>query len=284
MSELGEYLQARRARTNPHAAGLPAGGGRRRVAGLRREEVAVLADVSVDYYRRLEQGREHHPSAQVLDALARVFDLDEDATAHLFALAEQQVPRVRARVRRQVHPDLLRLLQSWPEHPALVIDPALEVLALNSLAAALYAPFARTDNLARMTFLDPVGRDFFVEHDRAAHACVANLRAAQGADPRDEQVVDLVAELTAGSSQFAELWERHDVRGKTRDAKTFRHPQVGEFSLVSQTFDVRGARGQQLVVYTAEATGSAGDVALRLLGTLAAQRAIPGARAIENSG
>ncbi|WP_432536698.1 helix-turn-helix domain-containing protein [Kineococcus arenarius] len=271
MSDLGEYLQACRARMSPRAAGLSGGGGRRRVAGLRREEVAVLAEVSVDYYRRLEQGRERNPSAQVLDALARVFDLDEDALAHLFALADQPVPRVRARAQRQVHPDLLRLLQSWTEHPALVIDPMLDVLALNALAAALYAPFSRTDNLARMTFLDPVAREFFVEHDRAAQACVANLRAAQGAAPRDERVDELLTELSAGSSEFAALWKRHDVRGKTREAKAFRHPQVGEFSLMSQTFDVRDSRGQQLVVYTADAPGGAGEMALRLLGTLAAQ-------------
>lgn len=254
---------------SPEAAGLPPGGGLRRVPGLRREEIAVLAGVSVDYYRRLEQGREHRPSTAVLDALARALDLDEDARAHLFRLAGVQPPLLRARPARRVSPELLRLLGSWPHTPAVVIDRTLDVLALNELASALYRDFDSVDNFARMTFVDPVGREFFVEYERAAQSCVANLRIAQSDDSLDAAVAELVAELSAASALFARLWAGHEVRGKTRAAKRFQHRAVGVLELDFQAFEVRGAPGQELVVYSA-APGSESAQKLALLGSLGA--------------
>ncbi|MGX6448149.1 helix-turn-helix transcriptional regulator [Patulibacter sp. S7RM1-6] len=265
---LGAFLKARRAAVRPEDVGLPTHGSRR-VPGLRREEVAVLASVSSDYYTRLEQGRERHPSPQVLDALARTLDLDEDARTHLFLLADLVPRRSGAAPREDVSPDLLQLLDGWTATPALVLSRTLDVLARNALARELHAGFADDDNLLRMTFLDPAGRRFYADWDRAAEASVANLRVAAGVAPDDARLRELVAELDAGSPAFRELWRRQEVRGKTREAKHFRHPDVGPLTLTYQAFTVREARDQELVVYQAE-PGSASARALALLGTLAA--------------
>lgn len=265
---LGQFLRARRALVQPADAGL-ATSGRRRVRGLRREEVAVLADVNVDYYTRLEQGRETHPSAQVLDALARAYDLDDDARRHLFLLAGLAPAGRGVAPRQPVSPDLLRLLDNWPATPATVLSRTLDVLARNPLAQALYSGFSGGDNLLVMIFLDPVGRTFYSDWDRAAQTSVANLRAAAGHDPDDPQLHELLARLSRGSAQFRQLWDQQHVRGKTRDPKTFQHHHVGELTLLTQTFDVRGAPGQQLVVYQAEPESPSAQ-ALNLLGTLAA--------------
>jgi transcriptional regulator with XRE-family HTH domain len=176
---LGPFLRSRRAAVRPESVGVPVAG-YRRVAGLRREEVALLAGVSVDYYTRLEQGRERHPSAQVLDALTRAFGLDDDGRQHLFRLAGL-APRSGA-AGQTVDPDLLRLLDAWPANPSFVHNRTLDVLARNELGAALHSGFADAGNLVRMTFLAPGGREFFVDWDRAVHAGVANLRLAAGHD------------------------------------------------------------------------------------------------------
>lgn len=271
---LGAFLVARRGQAQPADVGLLTSGVRR-VAGLRREEVAVLAGMSVDYYTRLEQGRERHPSAAVLRGLARALDLDQDAGDHLFRLAGLLVDA--SPTAAVVDPQLLVLLDSWTTNPAVVLDRALDVLAVNALARQLYADFTRADNLARMTFLDPVGRTFFADWPKAADACVANLRHALGIDRHDPGLSALLADLTDGSAEFGARWERNDVRGKTREAKTFRHRDVGRLTLTHHTFEVRAAPGQQLVVYGAE-PGSAGADALGLLGTLAATQQRPPAR------
>jgi transcriptional regulator with XRE-family HTH domain len=265
-SRLGEFLRARRAGLEPAAVGLPPGGVRR-VPGLRREEVAVLAGVSADYLTRIEQGRELHPSAQILDGLARGLQLDEDAHRHLFALADLVAPVRGHRPRSTVSPDLLQLLDAWPATPAMVLTPTLDVLARNALARALYSGFSDDDNLLRMTFIDPEGRRFYVDWDRAAEASVANLRAASVADPDDPALVALVHELMEGSPDFAALWESNSVRGKTHEAKQFHHAAVGSLTLSYQAFDVSSAPGQQLVVYQAE-PGSRSAHALTLLGNL----------------
>ncbi|GAB3209253.1 helix-turn-helix domain-containing protein [Marinactinospora thermotolerans] len=267
-TELGAFLVARRARLAPDDVGL-ASSGTRRVAGLRREEVAILAGVSVDYYTRLEQGRERHPSASVLDAVARALRLEPDARDHLFRLARVSPEHLAAPARPHVDPHLRALLDAWPDTPALLMDRRLDLLAANALGDALYADFTETDNLLRMTFLDPVGEVFFADWHRAARACVANLRLALGHDPHDRRVLALVEEADRGNPRFRELWEEHEVRGKTHEAKTFRHGAVGELTLSSHTFDVRGQDGLQLVVYRAE-PGSPDQQALRLLGSLSA--------------
>lgn len=227
----------------------------------------MRAGVSIDYLTRLEQGREMHPSPQILDALARGLDLDEDARRHLFTLADLVAPSRGHRARTSVSPDLLRLMDSWPTTPAMILTPTLDVLARNALARALYSGFTKLDNLLRMTFLDPEGRRFYVDWSRAAGASVANLRAASVADPGDPGLLSLVEELTGGSAEFAALWNSHSVRGKTREAKEFHHADVGSITLSYQAFDVNSAPGQQLVVYQAE-PASPSEHALTLLGTL----------------
>ncbi|BCJ49892.1 transcriptional regulator [Actinoplanes sp. NBRC 14428] len=262
-TRLGAFLAARRARLTPGDAGLPTTGVRR-VAGLRREEVAVLAGVSADYYTRLEQGRERNPSPSVLDAIARALQLEPDAREHLFRLADAPIGDVPAPQRPQVARGLRELLDAWPDTPAVVINRRLDVLARNAIAEAFYADFARADNYARMTFLDPYGRTFFADWPRAAQSCVANLRLALGHDPHDRSALDLVAELSERAPEFRELWERNDVRGKTHEAKTFRHSAVGELTLSHHAFDVRGSADQQLIVYQAEPSSRSAE-ALRLL-------------------
>jgi transcriptional regulator with XRE-family HTH domain len=266
---LGGFLRARRAGAHPDPATLVSSG-YRRVPGLRREEVAVLAGLSVDYYTRLEQGRERHPSAQVLDALARALELDADARAHLHRLAGRTPPEDRG-TGRPIRSELAMLLEAWVATPAFVIDRTMDILAENELARALHSGFAEPDNLARMTFLDPAGRHFYVDWARAAHAATGQLRLAAGHDPRDSRLVAILDELTERSVAFRELWSRHTVRGKTRGSKQFRHPDVGLLTLDYETFEVRGGPGLQLVVYHAP-PGDPNSQALGFLGSLAASR------------
>ncbi|MFJ3174204.1 helix-turn-helix domain-containing protein [Streptomyces roseus] len=243
---LGEFLHARRAALRPQDIGL-ASCGVRRVAGLRREEVAVLADVNVDYYARLEQGRERNPSPQVLDALAHALRLRPDAHAHLHRLAGS-APADRPTTDR-VDPALLRLLDGFSGCPAFVVNAALDILAANPLARALHSPFTPSDNLARMVFLDEAGRDFYTDWASASRGTAGHLREATGIAPDHPRLRDLVRTLTAGSPEFARLWTTHEVLAKTGDVKHLHHPAAGPLTLTYQSFDVRAAPGQQLIVY-----------------------------------
>ncbi|MBO1751654.1 helix-turn-helix domain-containing protein [Actinotalea sp. BY-33] len=245
---LGEFLQALRARLDPGALGLPRGG-RRRVAGLRREEVAVLAGVSVDYYTRLEQGRERRPSAQVVEALARGLDLAEDERQHLFHLSGY-APPVGAPA-HHVRPELARQLDRWPDQAAFVLDGTLEILAANALARALLSPLTASDNLARAVFQDPAGRTFYRDWEGAAHSTVAALRHNATRVPA-AVLEPFVAELAASSEEFRALWAQQHVRGKSHAAKRLRHPVVGDLSLTYEALDVPGAPGQQVIIYDAE--------------------------------
>ncbi|MFD5622158.1 helix-turn-helix transcriptional regulator [Streptomyces yangpuensis] len=259
---LGAFLRARRAALRPQDVGL-ASHGVRRVAGLRREEVAVLADMNVDYYARLEQGRERHPSAQVLDALAHALRLRPDAHAHLHRLAGS--PPVGRPATDLVGPALRSLLDGFPDRPAFVVNTALDILAANACARALHAPFSPADNLARMVFLDPAGRRFYSDWAATSRATAGHLREACGIAPDDPRLHGLVRTLTTRSPDFARLWTTHDVLAKTQDAKHLQHPVAGRLTLTYQSFDVRAAPGQQLIVYQA-APGGPGARALSLLG------------------
>ncbi|MEU1403604.1 helix-turn-helix transcriptional regulator [Streptomyces sp. NPDC005728] len=265
-NHLGEFLRARRAALRPEDVGM-ASYGVRRVPGLRREEVAVLAGVNADYYTRLEQGRERHPSAQVLDALGRALRLGPDAHAHLHQLAGTAPSDRFTHTTDRVGPALRRLMDGYPGAPAFVINRALDVLAANALAEALHSPFEPTDNLARMAFLDPAGRQFYTRWSDTVQAVVGHLRQAAGLDPDHPRLRELVRTLTEHSADFTRLWDTHAVRGKTQDTKHFLHPDVGPLTLTYQAFDVRDAPGQQLVIHQAE-SGSPSAQALGLLGSL----------------
>ncbi|WP_028649837.1 helix-turn-helix transcriptional regulator [Nocardiopsis sp. CNT312] len=275
---LERFLRARRDRVRPEDVGLP-GSERRRVPGLRREEVAVLAGVSTDYYMRLEQGRERHPSPQVLDALARALLLDEEAVGHLrrLALAGGRRSRVPRRSDR-VGPHLLRLLDRWNDTPAFVLGATLDVLARNRLARALHSGFAVGDNMARMTFLDPAARMFHRDWGGAAAAVVAELHKTAGVRPDDARLGALIGELSLKSTEFSVLWSHHEVRGKRGGAKALHHAAVGDLDLHYESFTVNDSGGQQLVVYQAE-PGSASEEALVLLGSLHTVYPEPGTRA-----
>lgn len=256
--------------------------GTRRVPGLRREEVAVLAGVNADYYTRLEQGRERHPSAQVLDALSRALRLDGDARDHLFRLGGTMPGDPAVHASDQVSPGLRQLMDGYSHTPAFVLNRTLDILATNALADALYSPFHPADNLARMVFADPAGRAFYQDWDRAAQATVANLRQAAGYEPGNPRLRGLVDTLGEDSPDFARLWDSHTVRGKTQEAKRFRHPDVGPLTLSYQAFDVREAPGRQLVIYHAD-PGSGSAEALRLLGSIHATRVRPSPRGADRT-
>ena len=228
----------------------------------------MLAGVSVDYYTRLEQGRERNPSPSVLNAIAGALNLDADLREHIFRLADL-APSAHQPVRDTIDASLKELLASWSHTPAFIINRQLDILAHNELAAALYSDFSRVDNIVRMTFIDPAGRDFFADWPRAAETCVANLRLALGHPGSHDTVRAIVEETREASADFRLLWARHNVRGKSHEAKAFHHRDIGDLLLGYNAFDVRSAPGQQLIVYQA-AAGSASADKLQLLGALAA--------------
>ncbi len=264
---IGEYLRARRELTRPQDAGLR-DFGRRRTPGLRREEVAMLAGVSADYYIRLEQGRDQHPSPQVLDALARALQLDEDATAHLHTLA---APRPRSRSRRTTKPERVpepieQLIMSWTTTPAYVFGRYLDVLAANRLATAIAPWFAVGENLVRGAFLDPRRRELKPDWERALASTVAALRANVGQEVDDRRLTELVGELSLRSERFRQLWARHDVRPKGSGTTTIDHPQVGRLELTYIKLPIPDTDRQTLSIYHA-APGSPSAQSLALLAT-----------------
>ncbi|TQM02846.1 helix-turn-helix transcriptional regulator [Pseudonocardia kunmingensis] len=267
-SELGAHLTARRAQVTPAEVNLPSTG-HRRVPGLRREEVAMLAGLSVDYYTRLEQGRERRPSAQVVDALARALRVGEDGREHLHRVAGLGPHPRAAAVSERVDPSLLQLMAAWPHNPAIVYNRAYDVLASNAIADALFHSWAHSRNLLHVVFTDPAARTFYRDWPEVARNSVAGFRLGHGKAPDDPRVRQVLGELLADSPEFAQLWAHHDARGKALERKSFQHGDVGPLTLIMQTFDVRTSPGQELVVYHAE-PGSASSEALALLGSLAA--------------
>jgi transcriptional regulator with XRE-family HTH domain len=263
---IGEYLRARRELVQPEDVGLQ-NLGRRRTPGLRREEVAMLAGVSADYYIRLEQGRDQHPSTQVLDALARVLRLDEEATAHLHGLAQPPPRRRRRSSRPERAPDaVVQMITSWPTTPAYIFGRYLDVLSASPLASALAPWFTAGENLVRGAFLDPRRRELRPDWERSLGGTVAALRANVGADIDDPRLTELVGELSLRSEQFRQLWARHDARPKGSGTTVMHHPQVGRLELSYTKFPIPDTDRLTLSIYHA-APGSPSERALALLAT-----------------
>ncbi|MEU1376945.1 helix-turn-helix transcriptional regulator [Streptomyces triculaminicus] len=273
--ELRDFLRSRRARISPDEVGLPPHTGRRRVPGLRREEVAQLAGVSVDYYVRLERGRTPNASTAVLDAVARALRLDPAERTHLFDLAKPKPGSARRRPAppQRVRPGLLRALDALTGTPAMILGHRLDVLAANTLAKALYTDFDalphRERNLARFIFLDPTAHDLLADWETAARGTVAALRLYAGRHPHDPRLNELVGELSVRDEDFRQWWADHDVLQYTHGIKLYRHPLVGELTLAYESLALPDDPEQALYLYTAE-PDSPSDHALRLLASWSA--------------
>jgi transcriptional regulator with XRE-family HTH domain len=272
-NEIREFLTSRRARITPQQAGLPVFGDTRRVPGLRREEAAMLAGVSVDYYTKMERGNLRGVSEGVLEALARGLQLDEAERAHLFDLARAAGPMSRPRRRsaaQRVRPSVQRIIDAMTEAPALVQNGRLDIFAANRLGYALYSEMdlapGRPANHARFVFLDPRARRFFLDWERAADDTVAMLRAEAGRDPHDRNLTDLVGELSTRSEDFRARWAAHNVRAHQTGAKRFHHPVVGDLSLTFEMLELAADPGLHLLALSAE-PGSTSQDALNLLGS-----------------
>ncbi|MFF1281533.1 helix-turn-helix transcriptional regulator [Streptomyces sp. NPDC058299] len=265
MDDLAGFLRTRRSRVDPAAAGIPTGS-RRRVEGLRREEVAHLSGVSVDYYVRLEQGRATQPSEQVLDALAHVLGLDETERAHLYRLARQRRRRTKAPGGR-IRPELLRVLDLVADAPALIMNHRLDVLAGNRLAVLLFGRPMPGLNIARHIFLEETEGGLYADWEQCTLDVVGHLRLAAGKFPDDPGLASLIGELAMGSERFRRLWARADVRARTHGRKAYRHPLVGLLELHQENFALPDASDTELLVLSA-APGSPAEDGLRLLAGL----------------
>jgi len=275
-AEIREFLTSRRARITPEKAGLPWYGENRRVPGLRREEVAVLAGVSVDYYTRLERGNATGVSENVLEALARALQLDEAERAHLFDLARTAGSTPRRRRRRSsqtVRPNVQRMLDAITAAPAFVRNGRMDLLAANTLGRTFYSQHFDSPhgppNSARFIFLDPRAYDFYADWEQVATDAVAVLRSEAGRDPYDRDLSDLVGELSTRSESFRTRWAAHNVRYHDTGSKRFNHPIVGELNLTYETMQLIADAGLMLFVYTAE-PGSKSEQAMNLLASWAA--------------
>ncbi|HET9648920.1 MAG TPA: helix-turn-helix transcriptional regulator [Microlunatus sp.] len=281
--EVRDFLASRRAKITPQQAGLPAwGGGRRRVPGLRREEVALLAGVSIDYYTRLERGNLDGASESVLAAIADALQLDEAERTHLDNLARAAQPsprRTRPRARaNSVRPELQRILDAITDVPAYLRNGRRDLLAANPLGRALYAPMYdhpdRPVNVARFVFLDPRAHDYFLDWPTAARDMVSALRVEAGKTPRDRALFDLVGELSTRSDEFATFWASQNVRFHRSGFKGIHHPVVGALHLSFEAMELPADPGLSLVIYSAE-PGSSSDDGLRLLASWAATTGHP---------
>jgi len=277
VNDIAEFLASRRARITPEQAGLPSYG-KRRVPGLRREEVASLAGVSADYYRRLERGHVSGVSELVLEALARALQLDDAERAHLFDLARAASPMAPKRsrpARKRVRPVVQRLIDQI-EAPAIVSTVYGDYLAANTLGRALYAPVfdspEQPANSGRFTFLDPAAHEFYPDWERLASELVASLRSQAGRNPHDRSLQDLIGELSTRSEEFRVRWAAHNVRFHRTGSKRLQHPIVGELTLSYETLTLDADDGLRLALYTAEA-GSASQQALDLLASWTARPA-----------
>ena len=274
-NDIREFLTSRRAKITPEQAGLPAYGSNRRVKGLRREEAAMLAGISVEYYTRLERGNAAGASEDVLEGVARSLQLDEAERAHLFDLVRganaKSRPARRRPAQERVRPTVQRILDSITA-PAYVRNGRLDLIAANTLGHALYAPVfedpSGTPNMARFTFLTPRAGDFFHDWEKIASDAVAILRAEVGRDPYDKLLSHLIGELSTRSDEFRVRWAAHNVKFHRTGAKTLHHPVVGDLTLDYEALDLPGDTGQRILVYSAE-PGSPSQQALDLLASWA---------------
>ncbi|MFH8982163.1 helix-turn-helix transcriptional regulator [Streptomyces varsoviensis] len=280
-TDIREFLSSRRARITPEQAGLPAYGGNRRVKGLRREEVALLAGVSVDYYVRMERGGLAGASDGVLDALASALQLDEAERDHLFHLARQSGapsgPRRREPV-VTVRSTLRQVLDAISDAPAWICNGRYDVLAVNQLAGALFSPVLadtrRPANTARFVYLAPeAAKDFFVDYDQNAGDTAAKLRMEVGRNPHDEDLIALVGELSR-SELFRQRWAAQDVRLHRSGRKRMHHPIVGRLDLDVESLELPAEPGLHLTIYTAPAGTPTADN-LALLASWAATQQTP---------
>ena len=262
---LGQFLRARRELVRPEDTGLHSLG-RRRVPGLRREEVASLAGISAEYYLRLERGRDQRPSVEVVNALSGALQLDEDATAHLHSLARPARTAREPRERELVPASIERLISAWPETPALVHGRHMDVLAANELCRALLPGVSPGVNVISSIFLDPGMRNLYPRWEDVARHSVARLRGGCGVG--DRRLADLVSELSVRSVEFRRLWARHDIRVTPAPSEILNHPIVGSLQLEADRLAIIGTSGQVLVVYQASPGGQS-EQALALLAGLA---------------
>ncbi|MER5429752.1 helix-turn-helix transcriptional regulator [Streptomyces sp. NPDC002588] len=279
-AELSEFLRTRRARLKPEDVGLPDFGRHRRVPGLRREELAQLAGVSVAYYTRLEQGNGRNVSAEVLDSIARALRLTDAEHAHLTHLAKPKHKKKQAARPQQVRVALRQLLESLDGVPAYVVGRRSEILAWNRMAAALFGDWgeqpAAERNWARLVFLKPEYRELFVDWEQKAIDIVCSLRMDAGCYPDDPRLSALVGELSVKSEDFRRLWATHDVKEKSYGVKQLRHPLVGELALNFEGFRLLNDGDQTLVTYHAEPESASAE-ALRLLASWGADATRAGA-------
>ncbi|MFD5319969.1 helix-turn-helix transcriptional regulator [Streptomyces sp. NPDC127098] len=266
--EVREFLVSRRANVTPEQAGLPDFGGERRVPGLRREEVALLAGVSVDYYTRLERGNIRGASESVLNAIARALQLNDVERAHLFDLARTAPAAPTARrggPQRSVRASVRRVLDNLAV-PAIVHNATQDLVAANLMGRALYAPHFDTErqpNIARFVFLDPRARDYYVDWPQARRTVAAIMRLEAGRDPLNRELTALIGELSACSPQFRKDWAGHDVHAHRTGVKSFRHPEVGVVEVSFDVFEMPGEAGLQIVTYSVDpGTESADKFAL----------------------
>ncbi|WP_228282661.1 helix-turn-helix domain-containing protein [Brevibacterium atlanticum] len=283
MNELGNFLKTCRGELTPRQAGLPETAGPRRVAGLRREEVAQLASISTDYYTRIEQGR-IKASAPVLGALADVLKMDDDQRSYLFSLADKAPMRTPRRGTQKVVPQLQRVLDDLTTTPAIVMGRRMDILAWNDLAAAMMVDFgaipAAKRNYVRLLFTDPVMRTLYADWNTVAQTAVAQLRMEAAKFPEDPALTSLVGELSVQDPQFAKWWAGRSVKSLTTGTKTLNHETAGELVLDWDTLVEAHDSEQQLIVWTAAADSPTGE-ALRFLAAWAIGRKEPGARTAE---
>ncbi|WP_092967566.1 helix-turn-helix transcriptional regulator [Agromyces sp. CF514] len=277
-ADIREFLSSRRARITPDQAGLPAYGGNRRVPGLRREEVAMLAGVSVDYYVRLERGDLAGASESVLDSLARTLQLDDAEREYLFDLARAAGPAPRrvSKPKTSVRPAVQQVLDAIGDAPAWVRNGRHDILAANRLARALYSPVfddpRRPVNTTRFAYLNPAAREFWRDYDQITHDAAAMLRLEAGRNPHDPELIKLVGELSTQSELFRERWASRDVKFHRSGLKRLHHPVVGDLDLNYESMDLPSEPGLVLNVYTAPADSASAD-ALKLLASWAATNA-----------